>query len=417
MSWPEVVRLRRRVPCAAFAIACHLALAGCGKEGAESAQADGDGGLGADSQVEVDASSPAIVPRLDPSFGTAGTFSGELSAWTPVGVAIDALGRVLVSGPSAVGGSPPAEILVRIDSDNALDDTFGNSGRVVIPVVASVTPQVIQLLPDGRIGLLGGVSIDGSQGAFAVLLATDGGVEPTFGSGAPQTAPIGFLSGGIWLPDGSVFALGTSATMRFSASGATDTSYGDGGLLPPAAAGALSSTGTLWAAEGAVLSRYQADGTPDVTFGVNAMVELTAPPGSEAFAIQSLVLESDGSAIVVGSHLASGFAYVDMAHVQESGTIDGTYGQGGFVSMQVQGGLVGAAQTVTGETLAWTTYGEVVEADSSGTTFEVWPLSIPGGALIAAAPDSSDRLVVVGAMSGDPADSTYFVSRYLLPSR
>ena len=104
---------------------------------------------------------------------------------------------------------------------------------------------------------------------------------------------------------------------------------------------------------------------------------------------------------------------VDVALLTASGGVDATYGAGGVVSVPAEGGPVGAAQLADGRVLVWTSYGELLAIAPDGAPDSTWKLDV-SGTVLAATLDASQRLVVVGMTTSDPARSMWFVRRYLL---
>lgn len=369
-----------------------------------------------DAQMPSEAASSVEAPlqvRLDPSFGTGGNVGGDLSYWTPAGVAVDALGRLIVSGPSRSPTAPPGETVLRLMPDGSVDGTFGSSNGASIIVDSEAWPQVVTPLPGGTIGVLGAALIDGGGGAFAFQLDPGGSLDTSF-DGPLVTTLAGTFSSGAWQSDGSGFIFGTGAVVRFDSSGTLETSYGDGGELPPAATGALASDGTLWTGAGSIVSRYLPTGAVDPTFGSAGAMDLAGLDGGlDPWVIQSLVLQSSGSAVVVGSHVDDGSYAVDFAQLTASGDLDTTYAVGGFASVQSTGGPVGAGALADGRILVWSSYGELLAVTAEGQMAGMWNLPASGTPL-AATLDSSQRLVVTGMNTSDPMNQKWFINRYLL---
>jgi|SRR5580658_2607432 uncharacterized delta-60 repeat protein len=349
-------------------------------------------------------------PALDPSFATLGTISGALSNWTPSGVAVDAQGRVVLSGPSDPLSEPPADIVLRLTEDGVLDTTFAQSGREYVPVDAAVWGQAVGLLDQDAIAVLGAAEFQGQPGAFGVRLSPDGAPDPTFSLGSGLLSS-GQFTAGLWRSDGSGFLLGTNGVARFTVSGDLDVTFGTNGLIPQADCGAAAADGTLWTASGRRLSRFQSNGTLDGSFGTAGNVDLSSL-GLELTAVHAVVLRPQGGAVVVGSHVASGAFEVDILALTQTGSVDPAYAAGLPVSVQSAGAPVGAAQTPDGRTFVWTTNGGIIELGVDGSASALRSLSL-GGTVMAATLDGAERLVVVALDATNPFDSTWDVQRYL----
>ncbi|HXX70327.1 MAG TPA: hypothetical protein VEK07_24315, partial [Polyangiaceae bacterium] len=189
---------------------------------------------------------------------------------------------------------------------------------------------------------------------------------------------------------------------------------GDGGELPPAAAGALDSDGRLWTGAGSVVSRYLPTGAIDPSFGNAGAVDLAGLDGGpDESVIQTLVLESSGNAVAVGAHVDDGSYAVDLTQLTPSGDLNATYAFGGFASVPSTGGPVGAAALLDGGVLVWSSYGEVLAFTAEGQSAGIWYLQA-SGTLLAATLDSSQRLIATGMNTSDPMNQKWFINRYLL---
>ena len=134
---------------------------------------------------------PPLNVRLDSSFGLEGNVGGALADWSPVGVALDAQGRLVVSGPGGDPAAPVSEVVRRFTPDGALDVAFGASGKVTFALSPDTWGQAVRVLPGGGIGVLGAASLDGDEGSFAVRMNADGA---TFAGSLLLTAVTGPFS-------------------------------------------------------------------------------------------------------------------------------------------------------------------------------------------------------------------------------
>lgn len=132
------------------------------------------------------------------------------------------------------------------------------------------------------------------------------------------------------------------------APGTLDATFGQGGMVvttlgsghsADARAVAIAPDGKIVLAGFAVdgefpkfaLARYNADGSPDVSFGRDGTVLIG--PGSGASAIYAVALQADGRIVVAGSALLPGTAdsICAVARFNADGTLDGKFGVGGIV--------------------------------------------------------------------------------------
>lgn len=261
----------------------------------------------------------------------------------------------LVAGVAVGLGLPGDEFttdfaLARFNGDGSLDATFGSSGRVVIdftqdsdvaPRDDSISSLIIQ--PDGKLVAVG-TSNSADFADRKVALARfnpDGSLDPSFASGGRALLDLGggFPSTLVLQPDGKLVALvfrfgfgivGSGQILaRFNADGSLDTSFGSGGLaqlpfvsrtfpffvdLAVQSDGKLVVAGSLSALDFAsslfVLARLNADGSVDTGFGSGGQV-LTSFDGRQLSSnngANTLVVQSDGKLVVIGTSDASGDA-------------------------------------------------------------------------------------------------------------
>lgn len=220
-----------------------------------------------------------------------------------------------------------------------------------------------------RRSLIRGIGI----GAAAIMLvisasgpmahAADGNLDPTFGTGGQVTTDFSDSTDIAYAvalqPDGKLVVAGTTYTnndysgedfaiTRYNANGTLDTTFGVNGKTTtdfPGLAAVVSAVvvqpdGKILVAGGAFpafvfagdfkLARYNPDGSLDTSFGTGGIVTTSFPgQGSYAFA---LVLQSDGKIIAVGSAKNPANFY-DFAAVRylANGAIDTSFGSGGKV--------------------------------------------------------------------------------------
>ena len=268
--------------------------------------------------VSIDYNTPsngndAMVYRLldtgviDTTFGTAGiTTLSDFGARS----SLYADGRILVGG--LVASSFPALnhlAFVRLTADGAPDVSFGTNGRSDVFLLDSV-----------QLG----------QGFTHLSIAADGKIlfSYPFGVGAARDIAI----------------------YRLTADGAQDTTWGSAGRVNVAATSrednvrltrfqsdgkllilsrTLQPTGTVYEI---LLTRLNADGTTDTSFGVNGVVEtIIGTPGSTTNLAQDMQILADGK-IVVAGHRNNGALGRDIFLIRylSNGTIDTTFGIGGI---------------------------------------------------------------------------------------
>lgn len=116
-------------------------------------------------------------------------------------MAVQPDGKILVAGTAGFGGLPgPVDdnidvnaflVVVRLNTNGTLDNTFGNGGSVVTQVGAySDFATAIALQPDGKI-LVSGSSQNGSYKFFALRYLTNGDVDGSYGTGGSTIVDFG----------------------------------------------------------------------------------------------------------------------------------------------------------------------------------------------------------------------------------
>jgi len=394
-----------------------ILLAACGAEvrerGVAVPTADAASDAGADVDVAPTDDGPPLQVRADPSFGGS-DLQGDLATWMPLGIAIDSMGNVVVSGAGQNLDAPPGQVVRRFTPSGADDATFGASGRVTLPLDASFWKQSVACFTGGTIGILGALSTQGPDASFAVRLRPDGTTDPSFMLSPTLAGSAGTLSAGLWQSDGTGVLLGTLASVAFTAVGTAETTYGAGGQIAPASAGTLAADGTLWTASNARVTRYLPGGAVDASFGNAGTVDLLpASEGHEPPSIQTIVLEPNGGAVVIGSVPNDGTYDVFVQGLTTAGNDEAAFASGAPLLLPATGAAESATRLPDGRILVWTLAGDLFALGADGSLQGTWNLDV-SGTLLAGTVDQSERLVVAGIETADPLNSKWFVRRYLL---
>jgi uncharacterized delta-60 repeat protein len=231
---------------------------------------------------------------VETTFLTSGSGTQMIDVCNAVAVQSD--GKVVAAGYTAQTG-PERVAVIRYNTDGTLDGNFGSGGKVDID--ASVGPtvdssaQALLIQPDGKL-LIAGNAEGSSNSDFLVLrLNTDGSLDQTFGDhGIARNSIGGFdvANAMVLQPDGRIVLAGQSdsdfALARYTASGALDASFGTGGvvktpvgpgfdvayglsLMPWGRLVAVGSARISTSAQGTDIAAvaYNADGSLDTYFG------------------------------------------------------------------------------------------------------------------------------------------------------
>lgn len=245
-------------------------------------------------------------------------------------VLIDAEGNILVGGSSMVSlPDGMAFVVARYLNDGTPDPEFGNNGLVIIDVAPDPSLMgldnltALALQPDGKI------VISGMSGANATLirLNSNGSLDKSFGV------------------DGIILT-------NFTTNGYSG--YSALAILPN---GKILATGHAFDGKNYfILSRYDQSGSPDPGFGTNGLVMVSYDPAS--YGGSAILLQADGKIITGGNFFDNGTAECALVRYNANGTPDNTFGNNGMIktrignysylesmAMQVDGKLVIAGST------------------------------------------------------------------------
>lgn len=303
---------------------------------------------------------------LDPGFGSGGTVAQPIGTrgGTAFAVAQQSDGKLVIAGavtPPATSGTDI--FVIRYAADGTLDATFGSGGIVTTPVAAGTGVDVATamiLQPDGKV-VVGGYTAGtgGAQDLVLVRYQSNGALDAGFGSGGIVVRDLGTIEDRATAlarqSDGKLLVAGYTATtlaaarfaaLRFNANGTIDTGFGSGGVVTtdivaggfdiPAAA-ALQPDGRLLVVGSAYLDvqqcvavRYTAAGALDATFGSGGVV-ITGVGASDDFG-RAVARQSDGKLLVAGTTYANYAYQFALARYHPDGAPDGTFGNGGRVT-------------------------------------------------------------------------------------
>lgn len=258
---------------------------------------------------------------------------------------LQADGKIVAAGRAIVDAATQRMAVVRLSPDGSRDLSFNGTGTATIdfgPTLPAALALDVNVLPDGRIVLIGLASPGGSVGAWVFArLDADGQLDASFGNGGILVFDPGVLGYHAYegvdatvLDDGSLIAVGAMALLpdmtnldygvfKLTANGSLDTGFGDGGgkVIPFDLGGNFADTpfevvedgqGRLLVAGSsaitanqfaATLVRLTPQGQLDASFGVAGKLVLssTVPP-AEDFGEQATTVgvAPDGS-VYVGS--------------------------------------------------------------------------------------------------------------------
>ncbi len=216
----------------------------------------------------------------------------------------------------------------RYNANGTLDITWGTDGKIVTPIDGrSSNATAISMQPDGKV-LMAGECYGGTGADFcSARYNANGTLDATWGSGGAVVTPVGSSEDIAYdiaiQPDGKVLMAGqcygsTSydfCAVRYNANGTLDTTWGTGGSVITAIGSdrdyayaiALQPDGKVLLAGSCVeaatydvcTARYNADGTPDTSWGIRGKVITPVGIGNDfGYAI---ALQRDGKVLLAGS--------------------------------------------------------------------------------------------------------------------
>ena len=263
--------------------------------------------------------SDAVAKRgdLDPSFGTGGRVFVDVppqyESATTIAQAAD--GKLLIGRWVWYNFvDKDAFSILRLNADGTLDQSFGKGGRTFFDVTGDlkgVTRAVLELT-DGSIVVAGEVTNSGGvpQRFGLARFTASGVVDNSFGTRGVVTVT----------PDGMVGSFEAVVEQ-------TD------GRLVAAGYGSLAN-----ASSDMVVARFNVDGSLDPTFGTNGVRRIDFFGASTGDSAWDLILEPDGRLVVAGrARDPSGARKLALARLMPDGSLDGTFGTGGLVELDVAG--------------------------------------------------------------------------------
>jgi uncharacterized delta-60 repeat protein len=270
---------------------------------------------------------------LDPTFGSGtGYVTTSLSPYADAGydVLLQPSGNIVVAGETnfavttktkhgTTTSYEPVFGAVTYNPDGSLDTAFGSGGIVAQPFAGNASGSfygAAALEPmgagDDKI-LLGGQDNNGNfQGMALIRLNANGTLDTTFGSNGQVITPIQTPSGN---PSGEV---------------ASSVAVTSGGQI--LAVGNNGNDGTV------VMARYNPNGSLDPTFGSGGTATFTAPGTNIIGWVYSMALQSDGKFVVTGKYGAGSVTMGLVLRFNANGSPDTTFGNGGMVTTALPAG-------------------------------------------------------------------------------
>jgi uncharacterized delta-60 repeat protein len=239
---------------------------------------------------------------LDPAFGEDGivtaTFNNSYYNEMASRIAIQEDGKIVITGD--VSGSYGIPVM-RFDQDGTIDSTFGTDGRVLINISGFyfMGGRAINVLNSGKILLAG----DFNDIVCLFQINEDGTMDESFGNGGIVQTALGSI---LTVNDIEI--------------------YPDNRI---AVTGSITISNPVFRI---FISRYNQDGLPDNSFGTDGVVIFDAGGlGCNTGLGKSLSLQSDNKLVVTGTYdMVGNSSEFFSARFSEDGSLDNTYGEGGY---------------------------------------------------------------------------------------
>jgi uncharacterized delta-60 repeat protein len=275
---------------------------------------------------------------LDTSFGGDGWATTDLegSDGNEGALALAPGGKIVLAGEADDVGSTVRVALARFDGSGALDTSFGGDGAVALRAgvgLSTGNAHALQVLADGRI-VVGGTANRVDSDFVALRYGPGGTLDASFGAGG-----VAFADFAMMYDVGEAVAVQPDSKVLMAGFAETPGAYDF------------------------ALARFNADGTPDASFGGDGLVTTDFAGGTDwAYA---LLLLPGGKFLVAGSaerETSAGFD-VDfaLARYNPDGSLDTSFGSGGKVMTDFAG------QADQAMSLALQPDGKIVLAGSAGT--------------------------------------------------
>lgn len=342
---------------------------------------------------------------LDSTFGENGftifNVSGDLDF--PYAMTLQDDGKIVVAGGGLVTVSDVQIYAARLNPDGGLDNTFGNGGITLVDVTDGGEDLAYgaAIQPDGKIVLVGENQLDGFvyTDPVVVRLNNDGTLDESFGADGNGVVTISLsedyceLRAVMILEDESILAVGAAANnnsnllaLKLQPNGLIDSSFVENGVgiynLNNGADEAYAITrhplnnriliggrmGNGSSKTELLVMSLQENGEIDSTFGIDGLCTLNVKAQE---AILDLAVQENGKILAAGTSGGSGLGVNDwlVARFNEEGTVDSTFGESFGYTLTEAGSFFSTATAID-----IMSDGKIISAGISANTNNDWCL-------------------------------------------
>ena len=326
-------------------------------------QADGKivvaGGTGIASSIEIGVSRLNTDGTVDTTFGTDGVTiinSGWIKSFV-YDMDVQPDGKIVLAG-YRWNNETGDFLMVRLNEDGSLDDSFGTNGVAIIDNGETEVAESFTILPDGKFIISGYVFDDFTM----VRINNDGSVDTTFGNNGWVRTEFGDSSSYSFVTtvnaDGRIVLGGMAlsfdngyqyAAAAYNPDGSLDTSFGtDGKVMFNVGDNNDFGKSIIQLEDGKILFgghsyydtaplryelaivRLNADGSFDTSYGNNGIFKTRLVANGESY-LADMVLQPDGKLVITGTANESGVYSYGITRVTADGQLDTTFGENGKV--------------------------------------------------------------------------------------
>ena len=306
---------------------------------------------------------------------------GGDSDWCAAAV-VQADGKLLLAGGGYFGENSDFE-LIRLGTNNILDNSFGTGGVVLTPFFDdpqsfSTSASAVAIQADNKVVAAGYASYNNTSYSyydFAVARYNlDGSLDSTFGTGGKVLTDLGGdarINALVIQRDGKLVVAGFANTnfalARYETNGVLDSTFGSGGIVtnfPGGLGTTYGAAGLLLQPDGKLIAvgtsvneaafavlRYTTNGVLDSSFGSGGVV-YTAIPGAlysyaacAAYERSFFIMNPDKFVVAGNAHNNGGLSVSAVVRYNLDGSLDSTFGSGGIVTNVFAPGAIGSWAT------------------------------------------------------------------------
>ncbi len=318
---------------------------------------------------------------LDNTFGNSGIFINLNGGNSDYGssVKLQKDGKIVIAGSHNYGLR-----IARYNQNGALDNTFGNGGIVITPILNWALAYSLAIQEDGKITVVGSSTEAVIHFEFTLVrYNTNGSLDNSFGINGIVRTPIGTNSSDAMSiaihKDGKIIATGSYyngnnadfALARYDINGSLDFTFGTNGITVSSIgvdadeifASAILDNGTIIvggkSSGNFALAGYSPDGNLDNSFGIGGIV--ITPIGISDCYARSTVIQNDGKIVSAGYCTTNGEIDFAVTRYNNDGSLDNTFGTNGIITTDLLGYNDQAYAVAIQED------GKIIAAGASGT--------------------------------------------------